>query len=616
VHLPSGGSLVIDHTEAMLSIDINSARATKGTDIEDTAFKTNIEAADEIARQLRLRDLGGLIVIDFIDMMDRKHQRSVEERLKHALQIDKARVQTGRISRFGLLEMSRQRLRPSLGESSQETCPRCEGHGTIRSIESLALSILRLLEEESMKEFSGQLIVQTPPTVANFLLNEKRLALSNIEKRHSVPIVILANEYMHRPKFEIHRRRKSEVSSDPSYSHVEKPESELVASADTLAAAATGAKAPAVTGVTHSRPAPTVEKKPAPGFFRQFFSKMFAQEEKEEAPAKKVVKKQSRKKAPQKSGQGQQSQSGNRRPRGNRRGGQGRPNAQGENRQQSKKTGRKKAPRRKTARKKTGRPQGNKAQQPQQSQQSQQPQQAAEGTSPAKTTKAPQARKSRRRRSPYKTGGGKPREAGSDAAVNDERSVTQGEPAANKADTSSAGPKAAPQSKKPTDQEKPAKTPVQQTAGPQAEIDKPKTSENASAKSPSTEEKRPSRKRVAKKESPADSASGKPSKVTVSPKSKKESGSQKPAETAVPQQLDLVDSAPVGKSPKKPVKKQAAKKKPAKSSTKPIAKPAVDVSRDSNGIYTLKSAGPKPDSGASSLTKTSKPSPPEQNATD
>jgi len=143
VHLPSGGSLVVDHTEAMLAIDINSARSTKGADIEETAYQTNLEAADEIARQLRLRDLGGLIVIDFIDMMSRKHQREVEERFKHALQMDKARVQTGRISRFGLMEMSRQRLRPSLGESSQETCPRCEGQGQIRSVESLALSILR-----------------------------------------------------------------------------------------------------------------------------------------------------------------------------------------------------------------------------------------------------------------------------------------------------------------------------------------------------------------------------------------------------------------------------------------------------------------------------------------
>jgi len=171
VHLPSGGALVIDHTEALLSIDINSARATKGADIEETAYQTNLEAADEIARQLRLRDLGGLIVIDFIDMMDRKHQRAVEERLRHALQIDKARVQTGRISRFGLLEMSRQRLRPSLGESSQEPCPRCDGHGTIRSVESLALSILRLVEEECMKEYTGQVLVQAPLTVANFLLS-------------------------------------------------------------------------------------------------------------------------------------------------------------------------------------------------------------------------------------------------------------------------------------------------------------------------------------------------------------------------------------------------------------------------------------------------------------
>ena len=244
VHLPSGGSVVIDHTEALLSIDINSARSTKGTDIEDTAYQTNLEAADEIARQLRLRDLGGLIVIDFIDMMDRKHQRNVEERLRHALQIDKARVQTGRISRFGLLEMSRQRLRPSLGESSQEACPRCDGHGRIRSVESLALSILRLVEEESMKEHTGQVLVQAPTTVANFLLNEKRKALAEIETRHAVPILILSNEYMERPKFEIHRVRKSEVSDDPSYARIEEPKAELVANAQTQAAARASGRSP------------------------------------------------------------------------------------------------------------------------------------------------------------------------------------------------------------------------------------------------------------------------------------------------------------------------------------------------------------------------------------
>jgi len=280
VHLPSGGSLVIDHTEALLSIDINSARATKGSDIEDTAYKTNLEAADEIARQLRLRDLGGLIVIDFIDMMDRKHQRDVEERLRLALEIDKARVQTGRISRFGLMEMSRQRLRPSLGESSQETCPRCDGHGTIRSIESLALSILRLLEEEAMKEHTGQVIVQAPTQVANYLLNEKRKSLSGIEERHSVPIVILANEYMQRPKFEIDRLREAEVSDEPSYSHVQKPAEEITAFEQ--ARAAKPSEGPAVSAISTPRPAAAPaatagpEKKMPRGRLGQFFSRLFA----------------------------------------------------------------------------------------------------------------------------------------------------------------------------------------------------------------------------------------------------------------------------------------------------------------------------------------------------
>ncbi|MGH6628164.1 MAG: Rne/Rng family ribonuclease, partial [Burkholderiales bacterium] len=280
VHLPSGGSLVIDHTEAMLSIDINSARATKGSDIEDTAYKTNLEAADEIARQLRLRDLGGLIVIDFIDMMDRKHQRDVEEQLKTALQIDKARVQTGRISRFGLLEMSRQRLRPSLGESSQEPCPRCDGHGTIRSVESLALSILRLLEEEAMKESTAQVIVQAPTQVANFLLNEKRKNLSGIEARHGVPILILSNEHLQRPRFEIERLRSADVSDEPSYAHVHEPEQSAVL----IDQEKTGkpAAGPAVSAITPSRPAPQRQEPeaqvelPRRGRLTQFFFRLFA----------------------------------------------------------------------------------------------------------------------------------------------------------------------------------------------------------------------------------------------------------------------------------------------------------------------------------------------------
>jgi len=279
VELPAGGVLVIDHTEALLSIDINSARATKGADIEETALNTNLEAADEIARQLRLRDLGGLIVIDFIDMMDRKNQRKVEERLRQALQIDKARVQTGRISRFGLLEMSRQRLRPSLGESSQEPCPRCEGHGTVRSVESLALSILRLVEEECMKEFTGQVVIQAPPSVANFLLNEKRKGISSIESRHEVPIVLLANEYMDHPHFEIHRVRKSEVTDEASYTRIEQPQIEMTSAES--ARAATASAQPAVSGVTPNRPAPVRPEQSKAGFFSHFFSNFFSNDKRD-----------------------------------------------------------------------------------------------------------------------------------------------------------------------------------------------------------------------------------------------------------------------------------------------------------------------------------------------
>jgi len=220
VRLPSGGALVIDQTEALTAIDVNSARATKGGDIEETAFHTNLEAAEEVARQLRLRDLGGLVVIDFIDMDSGKHQRDVENRLQNSLRQDRARVQLGRISKFGLMEMSRQRLRASLGEASQIVCPRCEGHGRMRSVESLSLSIIRVAEEHAMKDNTGQVLVQAPVEIANYLLNEKRAALSEIEKRHDAPIVIVADEQLHTPHYEVTRIRENELgeeSSRPSY---------------------------------------------------------------------------------------------------------------------------------------------------------------------------------------------------------------------------------------------------------------------------------------------------------------------------------------------------------------------------------------------------------------
>jgi len=211
VQLPSGGSLVIDYTEALVSIDINSARATRGADIEATALNTNLEAAEEIARQLRLRDIGGLIVIDFIDMESQKNQREVEDRLRDAKRMDRARIQIGRLSRFGLLEMSRQRLRPSLGESSHLVCPRCNGIGSIRSIESLALSILRLLGEDARKDRTARLIVQVPVDVATYLINEKREALRALEDKSHVQMTIVPNPHIQTPEFSIRRLRDDEA---------------------------------------------------------------------------------------------------------------------------------------------------------------------------------------------------------------------------------------------------------------------------------------------------------------------------------------------------------------------------------------------------------------------
>ncbi len=211
VRLPSGGAIIIDHTEALISIDINSARATKGSDIEETAFNTNKEAAEEIGRQLRLRDIGGLIVIDFIDMLNTRNQREVENAMRESLRMDRARVQVGRISRFGLLEMSRQRLRPSLGESSHTPCPRCDGQGTIRDVESLSLSVLRIIEEEAMKDMTAKIIVRVPVDAATFLLNEKRQHISEVQHRLDVEILVIPELTMVTPQYSVQRVRLSDV---------------------------------------------------------------------------------------------------------------------------------------------------------------------------------------------------------------------------------------------------------------------------------------------------------------------------------------------------------------------------------------------------------------------
>jgi ribonuclease E len=288
VSLPSGGAIVIDHTEALISIDINSARATKGSDIEETATNTNLEAADEIARQLRLRDLGGLVVIDFIDMMANKNQRAVENRLRDALKMDRARVQVGRISRFGLLEMSRQRLRPSLGEATQIVCPRCNGYGTIRNIESLSLSLLRIAEEEALKEHTGRVIIQVPVEVSTYIFNEKRRDLIDIEARTGVEISFIADKSMETPHYEVTRVRISESQAyedTKSYDMADSEEAVYLPSREEDNVSV--AEKPAVQSVTPAQPAPVVEKKapveaPAQGLIPRLFKALFGADEKEE----------------------------------------------------------------------------------------------------------------------------------------------------------------------------------------------------------------------------------------------------------------------------------------------------------------------------------------------
>ncbi|QXB23037.1 ribonuclease E [Lelliottia amnigena] len=338
VRLPSGGSIVIDSTEALTAIDINSARATRGGDIEETAFNTNLEAADEIARQLRLRDLGGLIVIDFIDMTPVRHQRAVENRLRDAVRQDRARIQISHISRFGLLEMSRQRLSPSLGESSHHVCPRCSGTGTVRDNESLALSILRLIEEEALKENTKEVHAIVPVPVASYLLNEKREAVSAIESRQAgVRCIIVPNDQMQTPHYSVLRVRKGEETSTLSYLLPKLHEEEMAMPSDEEPAERKLPEQPALATfiMPEAPPAPSEQPataKPAvpkseteanvtssePGLLGRIFSalkKMFAGEEAQpEEP--KVAPKEEKKERPQ---QDRRKRQNNRRDRNDRR---------------------------------------------------------------------------------------------------------------------------------------------------------------------------------------------------------------------------------------------------------------------------------------------------------
>ncbi|MCW8875243.1 MAG: ribonuclease E, partial [Gammaproteobacteria bacterium] len=333
VTLPSGGAIVIDHTEALISIDINSARSTKGSDIEETALNTNLEAADEIARQLRLRDLGGLIVIDFIDMQPTKHQREVENRLRDALKMDRARVQVGRISRFGLLEMSRQRLRPSLGESSQIVCPRCNGQGTIRGVESLGLSVLRIVEEEAMKDRTERVIATLPVDVATFLLNEKRERLQHLESHYRVGIAVVPTVSLETPAYEVQRVRSDELKGEVAEaSYKLQPQEASVAEAYSATRNVVEAEQPAVKSLVPPQ-APAPAPRPvvavpvvAPdtgetGLIRRIWDNLFGRkpEAEPEVPEKKTP--QPRRADSSRSGEKRTERSSNRSRGGRRRGG-------------------------------------------------------------------------------------------------------------------------------------------------------------------------------------------------------------------------------------------------------------------------------------------------------
>jgi ribonuclease E len=351
VNLPSGGAIVIDHTEALVSVDVNSARATKGSDVEQTAYNTNLEAADEIARQMRLRDLGGLIVIDFIDMENPKHQREVENRLRDALHHDRARVQTGKISRFGLLEMSRQRLQPSLGETSYNPCPRCHGTGHIRGSESSALHILRILQEEAMKENTGAVHVQLPVDVATFLLNEKRVDIHSIETRLKVNVVLIPNIHMETPHYTITRLRHDELNlregSEPSYKLVALPEAET--GYQTEQAAAPARQEAAVKSIAPPQPVPAARPVVAAaepqaaqgglfdrifGWFRKRGDEVTAVEAAPAAPAAAITTRSERPSERRE----RERKPGQRRGRGEGRGGEGR-EGRGEGRQQEARQG-------------------------------------------------------------------------------------------------------------------------------------------------------------------------------------------------------------------------------------------------------------------------------------
>jgi ribonuclease E len=495
VQLPAGGAIVIDHTEALISIDINSARATRGSDIEETAFNTNLEAADEIARQLRLRDLGGLIVIDFIDMMSTRNQREVENRLREAVKIDRARVQIGRISRFGLMEMSRQRLKPSLGESTQIVCPRCTGHGTIRTVESLALSLIRIMEEEALKENSARVDVHVPVDVATYMLNEKRKAINEIEQQTGIKMLIIANTTLETPQYRVERVRKGEIdeaSGVASYQQVVDT-GENYNPAD-FKEKTIQPEQPAVTAIAPSRPAPLPVVKPSGGLLTKIVSLFTGDDSQAKGEDKeKKAAEQARRPAARSGGRGgrgkRQAQTGQARRSGGRKPAQGQKGAQRSEQQGKQKSAQK-------ATQQTG------------GQQSGKTQKETEARAPAKDSKEQSGdnkpRSRGRRGGRGRRGSGKSREAQASQA-----NASQDQPVAEKqADTRAQKPVTEAASKP---QNKEAPTPKSETKGaeaPRSPASKPEAKDKP-APAPAAKEtatSKPEVKDAVKSKSPAKEA--------------------------------------------------------------------------------------------------------------
>jgi ribonuclease E len=545
VDLPSGGSVVIDHTEAMVSIDINSARATKGSDIEATALNTNLEAADEIARQLRIRDLGGLIVIDYIDMGPQKHQREVENRLRDAVRQDRARVQIGKISRFGLLEMSRQRLRPSLGESSYLTCPRCSGIGTIRSVESLALAILRIIGEEARKERTSKVIAQLPVEVATYLLNEKRDWVQSLESRNEMQVVLVANSALETPHYDVRRVRddQAELPENAGASYLladpaiepESPQAILERKA---------VEPPAVAVLTPSKPAPKRKQASGGGFLARilaFFSSG------EEQPKKKASS--SRRGSPARDTRSRGGQSSRRRSE-TKRSGDSRASA----RKRSKKTAsKKKAPAKRTKRQ----AKGNTGQQ--QMSNAAAPETKADAQTEArKPTRSRRSRGGRRRR---RTGADRPAQDTNVEQTNEAIQAEQAKPdQAPKQTPAAEKPKAPRKPRKP--RAKPTEKAATKARKPETTADMPAEEAEAKARKPETTADKPAEK--------AETKARKPETTADKPAEKAETKAERP-----PRKAPKAEPAPTADGPPK-ARTDAERASDAVKKAKPAAEPVLD----------------------------------------